>query len=98
MPSSKSHGRSNDFLSPDAVQLRPLRRSCQRVVTRARWIDQNEAHLRCVYDMLQEANASTGRFVFDRETCPFDVFCRVAYANSYKYSKHDGNYDSDFSD
>jgi hypothetical protein len=98
MPSSRTLQLREDYLTPQ--------RQCQEarsvltasVVTRDQWIDQNESHLIQLFQMLQEAGDTTGRKVFDKETCPFFTFCQLAYKHSFKYKKHDANYDSDAHD
>lgn len=62
------------------------------VVSFPQWCEQNEDHLLDLYEMLQAACHTTGRYVFDAETCSFGAFCEVAYRNSHKYARHDPNY------
>lgn len=95
MPSSKYVDKSNDFVVEKKVALVPRVNTPHRksVVSYEQWYDQNLDHLFIIYNMLQEACHTTGRYVFDKETCSFECFCRLAYTNSYKYKKHDKNYD-----
>lgn len=96
MPSSKYVDKSNDFVVEKKVVLVPrVTTTTRSVVSYEQWHDQNLDHLFIIYDMLQEACHTTGRHVFDRETCSFESFCRLAYNNSYKYKKHDKNYDNE---
>ena len=64
-------------------------RAYPHVVTYEHWIDNEMSYLRDVYETLQELNRRTGRAVFDEMTCPFHVFCRVAYEHSFKYNRVD---------
>ncbi len=94
MPSSKYIDKSNDYIPENKPDLVPRVKKFKTVVSFDQWCDQNNDHLNHIYRMLQEECSSTGRYVFDSETCDFDSFCRIAYENSYKYKKHDSNYDS----
>ena len=47
--------------------------------------------------MLQQAGDTTGRKVRQRDLFIFNV-CQLAYKHSFKYKKHDTNYDSDTQD
>lgn len=95
MPSSKYVDKSNDFVFEKKVVLVPRITPRKGVVSYEQWLDQNFDHLSNIYDMLQEACHTTGRHVFDQETCSFESFCRLAYNNSYKYRKNDKNYDNE---
>ena len=68
----------------------------RNVVSFDQWFEQNHDHLADVYNTLQEACQTTGRLVFDKDTCCFMKFCEVAYKHSYKYQKNDENYDPDY--
>lgn len=99
MPSSKYIDKSNDYVVESTVKsLVPTVATIKSVVTFTQWYDQNYTHLCDVYATLQEMCHSTGRYVFDADTCDFNTFCAVAYQNSYKYKKHDPNYDRDDED
>uniref|UniRef100_A0A6C0J009 Uncharacterized protein n=1 Tax=viral metagenome TaxID=1070528 RepID=A0A6C0J009_9ZZZZ len=91
MPSSKNIDKSNDYI-PETF-LVPKLQTNKHVVSFDQWCDHNEEHLLNIYTNLQEACRSTGRHVFDSETCSFESFCKIAYDNSYKYKKHDINYE-----
>lgn len=95
MPSSKSIDRSNEFtiLIPRKKPTIPQIQT-NNVVSRETWREQNYEHLSHIYGLLQDACKSSGRYVFDAQTCDFGTFCDVAYMNSYKYKKNDPNYDS----
>lgn len=95
MPSSKYIDKSEDYVPEYKPQLIPKVNRYKNVVSFDQWYDQNYDHLDNIYRMLQEACHSTGRQVFDSETCNFDSFCRIAYENSFKYKKHDPNYSSE---
>jgi hypothetical protein len=92
MPSSKYIDKSDDFI-PEKNILVPKLQSNKHVVSFDQWCEHNEEHLITIYTILQEACRSTGRHVFDSETCTFTSFCKIAYDNSYKYKKHDTNYE-----
>ena len=95
MPSSKYIDKSNEFVVEKKVTLVPRLNVSKNVVSYEQWCDQNSDHLFDIYTMLQEACRTTGRYVFDKETCSFESFCKLAYENSHKYKKHDRNYDSE---
>tara|TARA_Y100001934_G_C12111157_1_gene658589 strand:+ start:483 stop:725 length:243 start_codon:yes stop_codon:yes gene_type:complete len=65
----------------------------KHIVSYDEWFTQNYEQLTHLYNTLQEACLLSGRCIFDRETCDFNKFCNIAYKNSYKYKKHDENYD-----
>lgn len=65
------------------------RRLSVRKVTFDAWLDDNERYLLELYETIQTANVATGRRVFDRESCSFPTFCRVAYKHSLIYSVSD---------
>ena len=103
MPSSKYIDKSHDYI-PDynperkvgyEVKLVPRVNENKNLVSFDQWLDQNEEHLYQIYTMIQEACRSTGRQVFDSDTCKFTSFCKIAYDNSYKYKKHDTNYNAE---
>lgn len=102
MPSSKSVDRYHEFLrtiSAPQVQvpaLQPKTSLQKNVVSFDQWFDQNHDHLADIYRTLQDACQTTGRFVFDRDTCGFMKFCEVAYKHSYKYPRNDENYDENY--
>ena len=97
MPSSKYIDKSYDYIPENNVQLLiPKIKNNKNVVSFDQWCDQNQDHLFGLYTTLQDACRSTGRHVFDSETCSFPSFCKIAYDNSYKYKKHDTNYDTDY--
>lgn len=99
MPSSRAQLLSReDYLTPQRQCQQTRSVLTANVVTRDEWIDQNESHLIQLFQMLQQAGDTTGRKVFDKETCSFSTFCQLAYKHSFKYKKHDTNYDSDTQD
>ena len=63
------------------------RASATRVVQFTEWFQHNQDHLRSIWAMIQEYNDRTGRRVFDRETCSFPDWCRVAYSHSALYTR-----------
>ena len=65
------------------------RRLTNRKVTYDVWLENNEDYLHEVYTMIQEANDTTGRHVFDAHTCAFASFCKLAYEHSYIYTTND---------
>lgn len=101
MPSSKSIDRSNEYSQsmpslPAPAYFEPKTHTQRNVVSFDQWFEQNHDHLADVYHTLQEACQTTGRLVFDRDTCCFMKFCEVAYKHSYKYQKNDENYEPDY--
>ena len=71
----------------------PYRRS---IVTYEQWLENEEDYLLDIYHTIQDMNASTGRYAFDKETCDFGTFCRIAYDYSFKYKKRERHlYESD---
>ena len=101
MPSSKQIDKSNDYI-PDRnatlARKAPKIQKNKNVVSFDQWCEQNEDHLLTIYTVLQDACRSTGRHIFDSETCSFASFCKIAYDNSYKYKKHNTDYDSEDSE
>ena len=97
MPSSKYIDNSDEYTVRHTQKNQQLPRVIQdkSVVSFDQWCEQNNNHLIHIYSMLQEACRSSGRYIFDSETCDFHSFCIVAYTNSYKYKKNDTNYSSD---
>ena len=96
MPSSKTVDKSADFVRDTVTTtLTPKVVQDKGVVSLHEWCNQNHDHLSYIYSILQEACNSSGRYVFDSQTCNFQTFCKIAYQNSYKYKKYDTNYDSD---
>lgn len=95
MPSSKYIDKSNDYLPEKKTTLVPKIQSNKHVVSFDQWCEHNEDHLLIIYNFFQDACHSTGRHVFDSETCSFTIFCKIAYDNSYKYKKNDTNYEPD---
>tara|TARA_Y100000389_G_C17454614_1_gene517231 strand:- start:899 stop:1207 length:309 start_codon:yes stop_codon:yes gene_type:complete len=93
MPSSKYIDKSNDYIPKKNTTFVPSIQSNKHVVSFEQWCEHNEDHLIIIYNILQAASLSTGRHVFDSETCSFTSFCKIAYDNSYKYKKHDTNYE-----
>ena len=57
------------------------------VVSYDQWLQNEEDYLLDVYEHIQKTNLRCGRQVFDKETCDFPQFCRLAYMNSFKYKK-----------
>jgi hypothetical protein len=99
MPSSQRINKSNEeYLSPQFTVPIPKAHKPQRVVAFEEWLEQNEVHLQVVYRTLQDLSYTSGRYIFDQKTCPFPCFCYVAYQNSFKYRRHDPNYDEDEDD
>jgi hypothetical protein len=98
MPSSKYIDKSNDYILNKKHPIVPKIQKNKNVVSFDQWCQQNEDHLLRIYNILQETCRFTGRYVFDSDTCSFTVFCKIAYDNSYKYKKHDTNYDSEHCD
>ncbi len=94
MPSSKYIDKSNDYIPMNNTPI-PRVFKKDNVVSFEQWCDQNEEHLYDIYTMLQDACSRSGRHVFDSQTCGFASFCKIAYDNSYKYKKHDTNYDTE---
>ena len=96
MPSSKYIDKSETF-KPLTIPL-PIVKQTQdkNVVSYDQWFEQNYDHLTYIYRFLQDSCTSTGRHIFDSHTCNFTSFCRIAYTNSYKYQKHDPDYDPDY--
>jgi|GEM_PF-4636231 hypothetical protein len=95
MPSSKYINKSNDYIAEEKSILVPKVKVNKHVVSFDQWCDHNEDHLLTIYNILQEACKSSGRHVFDSETCSFTSFCKIAYDNSYKYKKNDTNYETE---
>lgn len=93
MPSSKYIDKSNDYIPERKLIPVPKVQTNKHVVSFDQWCDHNEEHLFNIYNILQNACKSTGRQIFDSETCSFTTFCKIAYDNSYKYKKHDTNYE-----
>lgn len=93
MPSSKYIDKSNDYIPEKKTILVPKLHPNKNVVSFDQWCDHNQEHLLTIYDILQQTCKSTGRHVFDSVTCSFTSFCKIAYDNSYKYKKHDTNYE-----
>ena len=92
MPSSKYIDKSEDFI-PAEKKIIPKILPNKHVVSFDQWCEHNHDHLLDIYGILQDACASTGRHIFDSATCTFPRFCQIAYDNSYKYKKHDTNYE-----
>ena len=93
--SSKRSSKNDDFALP-MESLTPRTPSQQHgVVMYEKWIEHNEDHLLRIYETLQEFSATTGRCVFDQNTCSFPLFCQLAYTHSSKYKKHDPDYEAD---
>ena len=59
------------------------------VVSYEQWLENEEDYLLNIYESIQEMNSLSGRRAFDRNTCDFPSFCRIAYRNSFKYKKQD---------
>jgi len=94
MPSSKYIDKSEDYIPDEkAIPKPPKIHKNKNIVSFDQWCEQNEEHLLTIYTVLQDICRSSGRHVFDSETCNFTLFCKIAYDNSYKYKKHDTNYD-----
>ena len=67
----------------------PNRRLTNRKATYDEWLCANEEYILDIFMCIQEMNASTGRRVFNRESCTFPAFCRLAYEHSHIYAQND---------
>lgn len=74
-----------------APRLVPRARQAEEkaVVSYAQWLQNEEHYLLDIYEHIQETNHRSGRQVFDKDTCDFPQFCRIAYMNSFKYKKQE---------
>lgn len=73
--------------APRLVTPRVKQADEKAVVSYDQWLQNEEDYLLDVYEHIQETNRQCGRQVFDKETCDFPQFCRLAYMNSFKYKK-----------
>ena len=95
MPSSKTVDKSYEYVIEKQVQLVPRLQKNKHAVSLSEWCHQNEDILFDIYDIIHQKSRETGRYIFDKETCNFQRFSEVAYHNSYKYKKHDTNYEKE---
>lgn len=87
---------SGTYSAPRLVTPRVKQAGQKAVVSYDRWLENEEDYLLDIYEHIQETNLRGGRQAFDKDTCDFPQFCRIAYMNSFKYKKkeayiHDEN-------
>lgn len=73
--------------APKLVTPRVKQAEEKAVVSYDQWLQNEEDYLLYIYEHIQETNLRGGRQVFDKDTCDFPQFCRIAYMNSFKYKK-----------
>jgi hypothetical protein len=73
--------------APRIVTPRVKQAKEKEVVSYEHWLENEEDYLLDIYQHIQETNLRGGRRVFDKDTCDFPQFCRLAYMNSFKYKK-----------
>lgn len=97
MPSTRNSPDDYEYMndgdtpqSPRAALVPSVQQPYKRsIVSYEQWLENEDAYLLNIYHTIQEMNASTGRCAFDKETCDFGTFCRIAYDYSFKYKKNE---------